>query len=300
MAAFATISNVDRRHELTVSLEGKKARLEDYLLDAFPTVSKMYLRELVRDERCEVNGRSENIGYRLTPNDLIEIWIDPARGTAMVGEELNLDIVYEDEDLVVVNKAAGMLVHPSHREKRGTLLNGLVHHLNRQGGKLIRPGLVHRLDKDTSGLMVVAKNARAHRILSRQFLKKQVAKRYRAVVEGLVADDEGTIVAPIDRHAEQKHWCVVADGKYSETRHRVIERREDTTLMELEPVTGRTNQLRIHCEFIGHPIVGDTRRGGRQASRLYLHAAELSFQHVSSGEIMSFSTPELFPILNAR
>jgi 23S rRNA pseudouridine1911/1915/1917 synthase len=272
-------------------------RLEDYLLDEFTSVSKMYLRELVRTEKCEVNGRSENVGYRLRAADLIELWLDETRGTAMIGEALPLDIVFEDNDLIVVNKPAGMLVHPSHREKRGTLLNALAHHLNQEGGRHVRPGLIHRLDRETSGLIVIAKTVRSHRVLSRHFLKKRVSKRYVALVDGIVNENEGTITAPIGRFAELKHWSVKDDGKHAETRFWVRHQGLDTTLLELEPVTGRTNQLRIHCQSIGHPIVGDTRRSGSEAPRLYLHAAKLSFPHPTTNEIVSFTSQPEFPPL---
>ena len=258
----------------------------------------MYLREIVRGEKCEVNGRNENIGYRLRPGDLIEIWLDETRGTAMIAEDLPLDVIFEDADLIVVDKPSGMLVHPSHREKRGTLLNALTHHLNRNGGIHVRPGLVHRLDKETSGVIVVAKNARAHRLMARHFLRKKIEKRYLAVVEGLITDASGTIALPIGRFAALKHWGVKDDGKHAETRFVVKDRSRDSTLLELEPVTGRTNQLRIHCQAIGHPIVGDTRRGGRQAQRLYLHAAKLAFPHPSTREIVSFASEPDFPPLS--
>lgn len=288
---------METRFELVVPRVTGRIRLEDYLLDAFPTVSKMYLRELVKSERCEVNGRNENVGYRVRANDLVEIWVDDARGTAMIGEPLPVDIIFEDSELIVINKPAGMLVHPSHREKRGTLLNALAYHLNLNGGAHTRPGLIHRLDKETSGLIVVAKNARAHRILSRHFLKKRVEKGYVALVDGVVSQDNGTITAPIGRFPELKHWSVKEGGKYAETRFLVRERYEDTTLLELEPITGRTNQLRIHCQSIGHPIVGDTRRGGREEQRLYLHAAKLAFPHPTTSEIVSFASEPDFPKL---
>ena len=266
-------------------------RLEDFLLDHFSSLSKMYLRDLVKTAQCEVNGRHENIGYRIRPNDFVEITVENSRGTAMRPENIDLDIVFEDDEILVVNKPAGMLMHPSHRENSGTLLNALVFHLNQNSHKLIRPGLIHRLDKQTSGLVVVAKTARAHRVLSGHFMKKRVGKRYLALVEGVVVDDEGTIEAPIGRYAELKQWSVKEDGKHSESRFRVRGRYADTTLLELEPVTGRTNQLRIHCELIGHPIVGDTVRGGREFERLCLHAYKLAFPHPSSGKMIEFNKP---------
>ncbi len=306
---------VDEKIVIQVNPAAQKMRLEDFLLDHFSGLSKMYLRDIVKTERCEVNGRWENRGYRLRSNDLIEVVVDPDRETAMKPEDIPLDIVFEDEHIVVVNKPAGMLVHPSHRENNGTMLNAIVYHLNKEiltqrrkdaekegsgdedksafripQSAIIRPGLPHRLDKQTSGLIVVAKTALAHRRLSADFMKKLVEKRYLALVEGIIEQDEGTIEAPIGRFAELKQWSVKADGKHSESRFWVRERYTDTTLIELEPVTGRTNQLRIHCELIEHPIVGDVQRGGRENSRLCLHAYKLAFQHPSNGERMEFQS----------
>lgn len=288
---------MDERVIIEVTPNGNKLRLEDFLLDHFPALSKMYLREVVKRDLCEVNGRPENIGHRVRPNDLIEIVLDPARETAMRREKIPLDVVFEDEHIVVVNKPAGMLVHPSHRENCGTLLNGLAFYLNTQPGKpQIRPGLIHRLDKQTSGLIVAAKTARAHRILSGHFMKKRVQKRYLALVEGIIEPEQGTIEAPIGRYDELKHWSVKEDGKHSETRFRVRQRNADTTLLELEPVTGRTNQLRIHCELIGHPIVGDVRRGGRESERLCLHAYKLAFPHPETNDMVRFADDQFtFP-----
>ena len=320
------------RVEIQVKAEHNKMRLEDLLLGHFSSLSKMYLREVVKNADCEVNGRHENIGYRLRPNDFVEVTVDSTRGTAMRPENIDLDIVFEDDELIVVNKPAGMLVHPSHRENSGTMLNALVYYLNNEalaadskaeppalaGGKdadsestlvnamtstkpmfvppayaggsaaIIRPGLPHRLDKDTSGLIVVTKTARAHRIISGHFMKKRVEKRYLALVEGIVHEGHGTIEAPIGRFADLKLWGVHEDGKHSESRFKVRERYADTTLLELEPVTGRTNQLRIHCQLIGHPIVGDTQRGGREFERLCLHAFKLAFPHPLTREVVAF------------
>ena len=269
-------------------------RLEDLLCERFRALSKMYLRDVVKSGACEVNGRHENIGYRLRPNDFIEIELDLAREHSMLPQDIPLEIMYEDADLVVVVKPGGMLVHPSHREKNGTLLNALAFHFNRNGGPIVRPGLVHRLDKNTSGLIVVAKNTRAHRILCRQFQRKTVEKLYVALVDGDVIAAEGVIEGNIGRHAKQKKWGLRDDGKPSLTKFRVLRREGDRTLLELEPVTGRTNQLRIHCAAIGHPIVGDLDRGGSEFSRLCLHAARLGFRHPSSGEAVTFAADEDF------
>lgn len=271
-------------------------RLEDLLCARFPALSKMYLREVVKAEDCEVNGRHENRGKRLLPGDFIEVTVDLSREHSMLPQDIPLDIVHEDADLIVVDKPSGMLVHPSHYEKNGTLLNAVVHHVNRSNGEVHqRPGLIHRLDKDTSGLIVIAKDPRAHRILCSHFQRKLVEKRYIALVDGIVKKDRGTIEGNIGRNADAKMWEGRDDGKHAETRFTVIERRKGTTLLELEPVTGRTNQLRIHCLAIGHPIVGDWMRGGSEYRRLCLHSARLSFRHPTTGEMTDLrSSPDFY------
>jgi 23S rRNA pseudouridine1911/1915/1917 synthase len=279
------------RLEISVGAYERRMRLEDLLCSRFPALSKMYLRDVVKSGACEVNGRHENIGKRLLPNDFIEIELDLSREHSMLPQDIPLDIVHEDIDLIVVNKPPGMLVHPSNCAKNGTLLNAVVHRMNRSnGGTHQRPGLIHRLDKDTSGLIMIAKNPRAHRILCSHFQRKLVEKRYLALVDGAVVKDHGTIKGSIGRNAEAKIWELKADGKPSETRYRVRERKSDQTLLELEPVTGRTNQLRIHCHAIGHPIVGDRMRGASEFPRLCLHSAALSFRHPSSGELLSLKS----------
>lgn len=283
------------RLSFQVSPEDNKSRLDDFLFSKMTTLSKMYLRELVKRGSCEVNGEVENIGYKLRANDFIEVEADLSRGTAMQPEDIPLDIVFEDEWIVAVDKPAGMLVHPTHRDKNGTLLNALAFYLNRASRNgFIRPGLIHRLDRETSGLIVIAKTIRAHQTLARQFMKKLVSKKYLARIEGSLIRDEGVIETSIGRYAELKYWDVKPDGKHAVTRFKVRERLADSTVVELEPVTGRTNQLRIHCASIGHPIVGDVRRGGREFERLCLHAYSLAFAHPHDHRPMEFESPSTF------
>jgi 23S rRNA pseudouridine1911/1915/1917 synthase len=285
---------VDQRIEIQVAAGTPRTRLEEFLFGHFSGLSRMYLRELVRDAKCEVNGRNENVGFRVRGGDFIEIELDPTRENSMMPDDIPLDIVFEDPHLVVINKPAGMLVHPTNRDKRGTLLNALSFHLNAKSeipnhnSQIVRPGLVHRLDRQTSGLIVIAKSARVHRSLAAQFQKKYVEKRYLALVEGVVEEDSGTIDATIGRFAERKQWDIKPNGKQAETRFQVRERYDDTTLLELEPVTGRTNQLRIHCASIGHPIVGEVSRGAREHPRLCLHAWKLAIRHPITREDMGF------------
>ncbi|HSB10055.1 MAG TPA: RluA family pseudouridine synthase, partial [Blastocatellia bacterium] len=230
----------------------------------------------------------------------------------MYPEPIPLEIVHEDEQIVVLLKPSGMLVHPTIGVKTGTLANALAYHLNKRmieegewpdprsstpnSQRSVRPGLVHRLDRATSGLMVIAKTPRSLTTLSRHFRRRLVEKRYVALVWGDVELDAGTIDAPIGRDPDGRpRWRVMEGGKGSETRFRVLERRRAATLLELEPVTGRTNQLRIHCARIGHPIVGDGLYCESPITgcgmRLCLHASRLAFHHPATGEWLEFTSP---------
>lgn len=294
-----------------VDESSRRLRLDEFLFDKIRGVSKMHLRDLIKEEKCLVNGSAENRGYKLRTNDFIEIEMDYRFERAMKPEPLPLEIIFEDGEIIVVNKAAGMLMHPTFAQKTGTLLNALAFYLNfssqrredaeknnakdegqrtKDESKFIRPGLIHRLDRQTSGLLVIAKTLRAHRILSDHFRRKLVEKKYFALVEGVVKEDSGTIIAPIGRDPEIRLWVVKPDGKHAETRFRVKERFADSTLLELEPVTGRTNQLRIHCAHIGHPIIGDEWHSKREFPRLCLHAYKLAFWHPNGNRWLEFET----------
>ncbi|CDM65021.1 RluA family pseudouridine synthase [Pyrinomonas methylaliphatogenes] len=303
------VRRVESTLQFEVGPESARQRLDDFLAAHIGWLSRLRIAKLIAEGKCFVNDEPGNAGRRLRVGD--RVWVEPGEfvPNAMTPEPIPLEIVYEDSDLLVVNKPSGMLVHPTRNVKRGTLANALTYYLNRdlfatagqseasrsagdESPALIRPGIVHRLDRATSGLMVVAKNQRALSVLSRQFQRRLVEKSYLAIVHGRVAEDELAIRAPIGRDPEARpKWRVMEGGKESETRLRVLERRERRTLVELQPLTGRTNQLRIHCAHIGHPIVGDDWHGAEDHStRLCLHAARLSFRHPSSGEMMRFST----------
>ena len=288
------------RYEFQIDERDAKKRLDEFLFGRFFHLSKMYLRETLRNGKCEVNGTLENFGYKLRTKDFIELELDFGERQIIEPENIPLEIVYEDEELLIVNKPAGMLVHPTVRIRKGTLLNALTHYVNNENLQnqdrndlnfsFARAGLVHRLDKQTSGLMIVAKNTRAHKMLGDHFKRKIVKKKYFALVEGKIEKDEGEINAPIGRFAEERIWNVKADGKNAETRFWVKERFTDSTFLELEPVTGRTNQLRIHLAHIGHPILGDEKYGGRKFSRLCLHAYKLVLWHPNGGSRLEFKT----------
>ena len=286
-------------------------RLDHFLAGRVGWLSRMRISALLAEGACVVNRERGVPGYHLIEGDRVEFELEETEPTAMTPESIPLNIVYEDAHLLVLDKPAGMLVHPTRGEKTGTLANALSYYLNYGRSKdthapvsetamyndqnapsMIRPGLVHRLDRATSGLMVVAKHQRALTILTRHFHHRLVEKRYLALLHGLIKDDEMVIEAPIGRDAEaHPKWRVLAEGKHAETRLRVLKRREGLTLVELEPVTGRTNQLRIHCAHAGHAIVGDTWYGPQDAAaRLCLHAAELRFHHPVGGDWLEFTS----------
>lgn len=290
------------KFEFQVSIKDYKKRLDEFLFGKLHKISKKYLRELIKTGKCEVNGEWKNRGYLVKTNDFIELELELSERKITEPEQIPLEIVFADSELLVVNKPAGMLVHPTVGVRNGTLLNALAFHLNPENGveDFVRAGLVHRLDKQTSGLILIAKSARSHRILSDHFKRKLIEKRYFAVVQGVIKEDLGTIDAPVGRYSEERFWNIKADGKRAVTRFWVKERFADKTLLELEPVTGRTNQLRIHLAHIGHPILGDEKYGGREFSRLCLHAYKLVFWHPNGGRRLEFETesPKEFYILS--
>jgi 23S rRNA pseudouridine1911/1915/1917 synthase len=288
-------------------------RLDRFLASQLGGLSRMRINSLLLQGACTVNQEVAAPGYHLQSGDLVEIRIEENGPTAMTPEAVALDVIYEDAHIIVINKPAGMLVHPTRREKSGTLANALAHHLNpvetgagdaapaEQYGEeslslrfqpRVRPGLVHRLDRATSGLMVIAKRERALSVLTRHFHRRLVEKRYLALVHGMIAEDEMTIDAPIGRDPlAHPKWNVSPEGRQAETRLRVLHRGASLSVVELEPVTGRTNQLRIHCAHIGHAILGDDWYGeGSTTSRLCLHAARLGFHHPANGEWMQFNS----------
>lgn len=274
----------------------QKSRLDEYIFAKITPLSRMYLRYLIIEGKCLVNGVPQNTGVKLNTGDLVEIEAEITEQNSMEPENIPLDIIFEDEEIIVINKAAGMLVHPTKGVRKGTLLSAITYYLNfdaeanRKEGEFIRVGLVHRLDKNTSGLMVIAKNPRSHKILCKHIQRKIVEKKYFALVEGVIKDDEKVINAAIGRDEERRYWQITDEGKESETRFRVAERREDSTLLDVELITGRTNQIRLHCVHIGHPIIGDDIYGGREFSRLCLHAYRLCFWHPNGEKWMEFES----------
>jgi 23S rRNA pseudouridine1911/1915/1917 synthase len=303
-------------------------RLDEFLAERLPGLSRMHIARMLARGTCRVNGEAAPAGRRLGADDSVEFESDGEVPNSMTPEPVPLEVVHEDEEIVVVVKPSGVLVHPTLGVKRGTLANALAYHLNRvrieEGGAgddesrtvsnpsshpqsairlppWIRPGIVHRLDRDTSGLLVVAKTQRALSRLTQHFQRRLVEKRYVAVVGGLLREDELTIDAPVGREeGARPPWRVLETGKHALTRLRVTERARRRTLVELEPLTGRTNQLRIHCAHAGHAIVGDVLYAGEPHARLCLHAARLAFRHPATNELVEFvseTPPELLSAL---
>lgn len=253
--------------ELVVPAEARGRSLKRWLIEQFPSLSQLYLSKVVRDGGLTVDGVTRTWGRKLYGGERIELAVDPAALTSRRGEAMPLDILHEDSGMLVLNKPAGLLVHPTMVIKQGTLSNGIAHYLGED-----RFWFVHRLDRETSGILVVAKTRDALQTLEREWRSGAVSKSYIALLEGQLTKD-CEITAPIARVEDrQPAWGVTMGGKESLSRLWVLSQQGLRTLVRLEPVTGRTNQLRIHCASIGHPVVGDPLYGLGPAERLYLHA----------------------------
>lgn len=282
--------------------ENKQERLDSFLAQN-TEFSRSKITKLIKEGQILVNGSKVKAGYALREND--EIVIDYVEEEMRAEpENLNLDIVYEDEDVIVVNKPNGMVVHPAIGNPNGTLVNGLMYHsknLSTINGEF-RPGIVHRIDADTTGLLMVAKNDNAHMKLAKQLEEKTAHRIYYAIVEGVINNETGTIDAPIGRDNRDRKKMAVCEenSKHAVTHFRVIERYKRATLIELKLETGRTHQIRVHMKYIGHPVVNDPVYGNRKMifdeSGQCLHAKELGFVHPVTNEFMKFDSdlPECF------
>jgi len=267
-------------------------RVDKYIAERLPDLSRSLVQRLIREGRVTVKGAATKASYRVEEGDEIVVRVPPPEEAELEPEPIPLDVVYEDEDLIVVNKPAGLVVHPSHGHRKGTLVNAILAHCPDLAGinGTLRPGIVHRLDKDTSGLIIVAKNDAAQQSLQRQFKGREVRKTYLALVEGRLGPERGLIEAPVGRDPRhRKRMAVVArGGREARTEYRVLEVLDDHTLVEVHPLTGRTHQVRVHFASLGHPLVGDPVYGFRRQrlglARQFLHAWKLSFRLPSSGQ----------------
>ncbi len=287
-----------RRQEIVAEPRVRGARLDVYLVGRTEiNLSRSHLKKLIEAGAVKVNGRIVSAHYAVKSGDKINVeWMDLAPEDNRP-EDIPLDIVYEDEDILAVNKPVGMVVHPANGNRFHTLVNALLFHtqnLSEAGGSE-RPGIVHRLDKDTSGVLIVAKNNAAHRHLACQFRDHTIGRIYLAVVRGVVQHDEGFCEEPVGRAFINKKKIMIkpAGGKEAATDFRVLKRFKQATLLEVAPRTGRTHQIRVHMRHIGHPVLGDSLYGvsspliGRQA----LHALQLTIRHPKTEQEMTFKSP---------
>ena len=282
--------------EIIVSVEDRKQRLDLFLLKNFPDCSRSHLQKLIAGGQVLVDGDISKSSYKLNGGERISISKMKVELLSLKPENIPIDILYEDSDIIVINKARGMVVHPADSVISGTLVNALLYHCNDLSGinGIMRPGIVHRLDKDTSGVMVVAKNDKAHINLSEQIQSKTAKRTYLAIVHGRINDNVGIIEGAIGRHkVDRKKMAITPDGKPSITEFRVLKRFKDYTFVECNLRTGRTHQIRVHMTSIGHPLVGDPKYGNRKnpfdIQGQALHSHTLILTHPTINKIMKFT-----------
>lgn len=277
-------------------VEMQKGRLDKACSEIFSDYSRSQIKQLLDGGNITVNGKTEKAKYKVKSGDVIRLEEPETKTLELRPENIPLDIVYEDDDVIVVNKPQGMVVHPAPGHDEHTLVNALLYHcpLSTINGTF-RPGIVHRIDKDTSGLLMVAKNDKAHRSLAKQLKDKTNIREYVALVHGRIAEDEGTINAPIGRSLkDRKKQAVVKDGRNAVTHFEVLKRYRDYTFVKCILETGRTHQIRVHMKYIGHPLVGDPLYGPKKTIKgngQFLHAGKLGFVHPTTGKLLVFEAP---------
>ncbi|MTB64661.1 RluA family pseudouridine synthase [Streptococcus sp. zg-86] len=282
---------------MEIKVETGGIRLDKALAD-LTSLSRSVANEQIKSGLVRVNGEVKKAKYTVQTGDCIQYEIPEVEEIDYVAEEIPLEIVYEDADVAVVNKPQGMVVHPSAGHTSGTLVNALLYHIKDLSGinGVMRPGIVHRIDKDTSGLLMIAKNDEAHQKLAEELKAKKSLRKYVAIVHGNLPNDRGVIEAPIGRSdKDRKKQAVSAKGKEALTRFQVLERFGDYTLVELTLETGRTHQIRVHMAYIGHPVAGDEVYGPRKTLKghgQFLHAKTLGFTHPKTGELVTFTAEE--------
>ena len=287
--------------ELKIDAVAAGLRLDKAVAD-LTELSRGLANEQIKNGQILVNGEAKKAKYAVKEGDVISYEVPEPEVVEYVSENIPLEIVYQDEDVAVVNKPQGMVVHPSAGHTSGTLVNALMYHIKDLSGinGVLRPGIVHRIDKDTSGLLMIAKNDQAHLALADELKDKKSLRKYWAIVHGNLPNDRGVIEAPIGRsEKDRKKQAVTAKGKPALTRFQVLERFGDYTLVELQLETGRTHQIRVHMAYIGHPVAGDEVYGPRKTLKghgQFLHARTLGFTHPRTGEVLEFTAeaPAIF------
>lgn len=283
---------------LFVIQEDQQMRLDKYLAEQFPEQTRSYLQKLIKEGGVLVNGRSVKTGYQLSCGDEVCVNIPEPKELDVEPQKMELDIVYEDEDVILINKPKGMVVHPAPGHTKDTLVNGLLYHCqgNLSGiNGVARPGIVHRIDRDTTGILIVCKNDMAHNSIAAQLKEHSITRRYRALVHGNIKEDKGTVEGPIGRHPVDRKKMAINErnGKPAVTHYQVLKRFGNYTYIECVLETGRTHQIRVHMASIGHPLVGDEVYGPAKCpfklEGQCLHAMVLGFVHPRTGEYMEFS-----------
>ena len=288
------------KHCFTADIEHEDQRIDRYLTEMLPEQSRSFFQKLIRDGFVMVNHIIVKVNYRLKTGDIIEIDIPDAVPTEIVPENIPLDILYEDDDLLIVNKPKGMVVHPAVGHSTGTLVNAIMYHcqgnLSGINGE-IRPGIVHRIDKDTTGSLIICKNDEAHRNIAEQIKEHSVTRRYVGVVAGTFSEESGTVEGAIGRHPNDRKRMTINEknGKPAVTHYRVLQTLKGASFMEFELETGRTHQIRVHMASISHPLLGDTVYGNsKNPYKLQgqaLHARTIGFIHPTTGEYIEVSAP---------
>ncbi|CAK7021618.1 RNA pseudouridine synthase [Tissierella sp. P1] len=284
--------------------EDDNERLDAYLAKELDEISRSYIQKLIKEDLVYVNDKHVKSSYLVKEGDYIKVNLPEPKILEIIPEDIPIDIVYEDEDVAIINKPQDMVVHPAPGNYTGTLVNALLFHIDNLSSinGIIRPGIVHRLDKDTSGLLIIAKNDKAHRILSESLKERNVKRVYISLVHGILSDNEGTVNAPIGRHGTDRKKMTVTqkNSKEAITHYKVLERYDNYSLVEVNLETGRTHQIRVHMAYINHPVVGDPvySKGKNEfgLDKQMLHAYKLGFSHPSTGEHMEFQIdlPEYF------
>lgn len=285
------------KEQIDLQLGEQSGRIDKVLSQELADYSRSQIQQWLKDERVMVNGTTVKANYKVKAGDQVTIAVPEPTVLELTPENIPLEIVYEDEDVAVVNKPQGMVVHPSAGHPNGTLVNALLFHIQNLSSinDVIRPGIVHRIDKDTSGLLMIAKNDFAHESLAKQLKEKTSLRKYVALVHGVIPHEKGVIDAPIGRSkTDRKMQAVIEEGKPAVTHFQVLERFADFTLVELQLETGRTHQIRVHMKYIGYPLAGDPVYGPKKTlpgKGQFLHAQVLGFEHPRTGEFLTFTAP---------
>jgi 23S rRNA pseudouridine1911/1915/1917 synthase len=286
--------------EFVVAPEDAGVRIDRYLSDQCQDISRSYLQKLLKEQSVLVEEKPVKSNYKVNTGDWISLTLPEIREPEIVPEDIPLNIIYEDKDIILINKPKGMVVHPAAGHYSGTLVNGLMSHCRSELSGIngvMRPGIVHRIDMDTTGVLIVCKNDMAHNSISEQLKDHSITRRYAAIVHGVIKDDEGTINAPIGRHPIDRKKMSINEknGRDAITHYRVLERFRQYTYIECQLETGRTHQIRVHMASTGHPLLGDSVYGPAKCPfRLNgqtLHAGVLGIIHPRTGEYMEFTAP---------